>query len=167
MGFVKECIRLGLDGFYTSTQGGEEGRFANRELFAEYICPYDLALMNEINRSCQFNILHICDYHLPYRDLAPYVDYPGQVVNASLELTGGETTPQEVSRLLGRPFMGGLNRKGVLATGSPQQIRAEVERVIHTAPERFILGADCTVPSETNWDNLKLAISVAHEHRAG
>jgi uroporphyrinogen decarboxylase len=166
MGFVKECIRLGLDGFYTSTQGGEEGRFASRELFAEYICPFDLALMNEINRSCQFNILHICDYHLPYRDLAPYVDYPGQVVNASLELTGGETTPQEVSRLLGRPFMGGLNRKGVLATGSPEQIRAEVERVIHTAPERFILGADCTVPSETNWDNLKLAISIAHDHLA-
>ena len=27
MGFVKACIRLGLDGFYTSTQGGEAGRF--------------------------------------------------------------------------------------------------------------------------------------------
>jgi uroporphyrinogen decarboxylase len=166
MGFVKECIRLGLDGFYTSTQGGEEGRFDDRALFDECIRPYDLALMNEINQSCQFNILHVCDYHLPYRDLSPYVDYPGQVVNASLELTGGETTPREVARLFGRPYMGGLNRKGVLATGSPEQICAEVEQVIQAAPERFILGADCTVPSETNWDNLKLAISIAHAHDA-
>jgi uroporphyrinogen decarboxylase len=63
--------------------------------------------------------------------------------------------------------MGGLNRKGVLATGSPEQLRAEVERVIQSAPPRFILGADCTVPSDTSWDNLKLAISIAHAHQAG
>ena len=31
--FVKECIRLGLDGFYTSTQGGEAGRLEDSELF--------------------------------------------------------------------------------------------------------------------------------------
>jgi uroporphyrinogen decarboxylase len=84
------------------------------------------------------------------------------VVNASLELTRGETSAREVARQFGRPYMGGLNRKGVLSNGSPQQIRAEVERVIQAAPERFILGADCTVPSDTNWDNLKLAISTAH-----
>ncbi len=165
MGFVKECIRLGLDGFYTSTQGGEDGRFDSRAPFDECICPYDLALMNEINRSCPFNILHVCDYHLPYRDLTPYVDYPGQVVNASLELTTGEITAGEAARLFGRPFMGGLNRKGVLATGTSEQIRGEVERVIHTAPERFILGADCTVPAGTSWDNLKQAISLAHAHQ--
>ena len=28
--FVKECIALGVDGFYASTQGGESGRFAFR-----------------------------------------------------------------------------------------------------------------------------------------
>ena len=27
MRFVKACIRLGVDGFYASTQGGEAGRF--------------------------------------------------------------------------------------------------------------------------------------------
>ena len=108
MGFVKECIRLGLDGFYTSTQGNEVGRFDDPALFEQCIRPYDLQLMEEINRSCIFNILHVCDYHLPYRDLAPFVDYPGHVVNASLELTGGEISAQEVSAhvrpaLHGRP----------------------------------------------------------------
>jgi len=59
MVFVKECIRLGIDGFYTSTQGGESHRFKDPSLFNECIKPYDLILMEEINRSCVFNILHI------------------------------------------------------------------------------------------------------------
>jgi len=162
MGFVKQCIRLGLDGFYTSSQGNEDGRFNDPALFDQCIRPYDLALMKEINTACLFNILHICDYHLPYRDLTPFLDYPGHIVNASLELTGGPISAQEVSRMFGRPFMGGLERKGVITSGSPKQIRQAVESAIQSAPERYILGADCTVPSDTPWDNLRLAISIAH-----
>ena len=165
MGFVKEAIRLGLDGFYTSTQGGEVGRFADRRLFDECVRPYDLILMEEINRSCSFNILHICDYHLPYDDLSPYLDYPGQVVNASLELTGGKVTPRQVAQQFGRPFMGGLDRKGTIASGSNEEIQKEVADVLQQAPAQFILGADCTVPGNTSWDHLRTAITTAHNHR--
>jgi uroporphyrinogen decarboxylase len=164
--FVRECIRLGLDGFYTSTQGGEDGRLAagnDRALFDACVRPYDLALMEEANRGTLFNILHVCDYHLPYASLAPYTNYPGQVVSAGLELTGGRLSPQEVSRLFGRPYLGGLDRQGVIATGSLEEIRQVVENLLKTAPRRFILGADCTVPGETSWDNLKTAISAAHD----
>jgi uroporphyrinogen decarboxylase len=167
MGFVKACIRLGVDGFYTSTQGGEAGRFDDPALFDVCVRPYDLALMEEINRFCIFNILHVCDYHLPYSSLLPFVDYPGQVVNASLELTGGEISAKEVARLFGRPFMGGLNRMGILASGSPFQARQAAEAVLREAPERFILGADCTVPGGTSWDNLRAAIQAAHEWQTG
>lgn len=166
MGFVKECIRLGLDGFYTSTQGGEVGRFDNPALFEACIRPYDLALIEEINRMCVFNILHVCDYHLPYRDLTPYTGYPGQVVNASLELTGGQTTPRAVAKQFGRPFMGGMNRLGLLATGSLAEVRQAAIEALQDAPERFILGADCTVPANTPWDNLKVAIETAHHYQA-
>lgn len=166
MGFVKECIRLGLDGFYTSTQGGEFGRFDQIELFNTCIRPYDLRLMEEINRSCIFNILHVCDYHLPYSDLRPFLDYPGHVVNTSLELTTRNLTPREVAEMFGRPFMGGMNRKGVLAAGSQAEVRQAAQDVLAAAPERFILGADCTVPSSTPWDNLKTAIAAAHAHQA-
>jgi uroporphyrinogen decarboxylase len=162
MGFVKECIRLGLDGFYTSTQGGEVGRFADPTLFDTCVRPYDLALMEEINRSCIFNILHICDYHLPYSSLEPYLDYPGHVVNASLDLTGGKVSAQEVVRLFGRPFMGGMERKGTLASGSIADVQQAALEVLSEAPDHFILGADCTVPGGTSWDNLRAAIETAH-----
>lgn len=165
MNFVEGCIELGVDGFYHSTQGGETGRFPDPAIFNEYVKPYDLALMDPINRACIFNILHVCDYRGGYHDLSPFLDYPGHVVNSSLHLGERVLSPREVARLFGRPFMGGLDRLGVLATGAPEQVREAVLAVLAEAPERFILAADCTVPSETSWDNLRTAIDTAHQNR--
>jgi uroporphyrinogen decarboxylase len=161
---VKECARLGLDGFYSSTQGRESGRLADAKAFDECIRPYDLSLMTEINRICPFNILHVCDYHLPYADISPFTSYPGQVVNTSLKLVGREISSKEVAQMFNRPFMGGLDRKGVLATGPEEAIRTAARKTIDDAPERFILAADCTVPADTPWENLRTAIRSAHEY---
>ncbi len=166
MGFVKECIRLGVDGFYTSTQGGEAGRLKDPALFDACIRPYDLALMEEINRQCAFNILHVCDYALPYRQLSPYTSYPGQVVSCGLDLVDGHITGKEAAEIFGRPFLGGMDRKGAISRGTPAEVRAEAEAACASAPERFILGADCTVLAGTPWENLRAAIDVAHQYRA-
>lgn len=165
LGFVKACIRLGVDGFYHSTQGGEASRLGSSPLFEQCIRPSDLLVMGEIARACRFSILHICDYHAGYDDLARFVTYPGHVVNCSLHVGGRTLTPAEASQMFGRPFMGGLDRKGVLARGTPQQVTAAVDELLAAAPDRFMLGADCTVPSETSWDNLRAAIAAAHSHR--
>jgi uroporphyrinogen decarboxylase len=165
LGFVRECAGLGVDGFYTSTQGGEAGRLAKPQVFNEYVKPFDLMLMQEANRACPFNILHVCDYHLAYNDFSPFLDYPGTVVNSPLEVGGRRLSPKEASELFKRPYMGGLDRKGVLLNGTPEQIRQAVAEVIAQAPSRFILGADCTVLSETPWENLKIAIDAAHSSR--
>jgi uroporphyrinogen decarboxylase len=165
--FVRECIRLGVDGFYHSTQGGETHRLADRTLFDTLVRPYDLAVMKEAERSCIFNILHICDYVGEYDDLTRFQDYPGHVVSCPLRVGGRPLPLAEASRLFDRPVMGGLDRRGVLATGSEAQTRAEVEAVLREAPERFILGADCTVPAGTPWENLRTAIETAHGWQRG
>jgi len=160
--FVRECVVRGLDGFYASTQGGEQGRFEDPDLFEEVVKPYDLAVMNEINRTCPFNILHICDYQASYDDLTPFLDYPGDVVNCPLEVGGQVMTAREAAHLFGRPYMGGLDRHGVIASGSNEEIRAAVQDVLRNAPNRFILGADCTLPSDIDWDTIRTVIAAAH-----
>jgi uroporphyrinogen decarboxylase len=160
--FVRECIRLGVDGFYHSTQGGEAGRWAYPGMFAQSVKPYDLILMEEAARACPFNILHVCDYQRDYDDLTPFLDYPGHVVNCPLKVGRQTLTPAEAARLFRRPYMGGLERTGVLATGAPTQVREAAEAVLRAAPERFVLAADCTVPSDTPWENLKTAVDAAH-----
>jgi len=163
--FVREAIRLGVDGFYHSTQGGEASRLGNSPLFARCVKPFDLLVMNEINRACIFNILHICDYHAAYDDLSHFLDYPGHVVNCSLHVGERTLTPQEISAMFGRPFMGGLERKGILATGTPEEAARAAHAALRQKSDRFILGADCTVPGETSWDNLRAAIAAAHNYR--
>jgi uroporphyrinogen decarboxylase len=163
--FVRECIALGLDGFYASTQGAESGRFTDPTSFETCVRPYDLAIMDEIEKSCPFSILHVCDYHLPYADLGPFKAYPGQVANTPLRLVGKEMSAKEAAALFGRPFMGGMERTGVMTGKDPQAIRKEVIEVLDKAPERFVLGADCTIPPTTPWENIKVAIQTAHEYR--
>ena len=161
---IRGCKRAGIDGFYASSQGGEAFRFQDRSLFQKYIKPTDLAVWDEIS-SCTFNILHICDYEGGYDDLTPFLDYPGDVVNSSLKLGDRALTPKDASQLFGRPFMSGMERKGVIATGSSEAIRQAATDVLAQAPDRFILAADCTVPSDTPWENLRTAIETAHQYR--
>jgi uroporphyrinogen decarboxylase len=161
LALVRVAQRAGVDGFYASSQGGEAFRFGGTDLFERLVKPTDLAVWEEI-ASSRFNILHICDFDGAYDDLTPFLDYPGQVVNCSLEVGGRRMTPKEASAMFGRPFMGGLERKGVLATGTVEDVRRAARAVLAEAPERFILAADCTVPGDTSWENLETAISVAH-----
>ncbi len=160
--FVKECARLGVDGFYASTQGGEAGRLKDPRLFKDYVKPFDLILMNEINRSCIFNILHICDYNGPYVDLTSYLDYPGQVVNCNPRLLSTTMSWMEIAKLFRRPCMGGLDRHGIIVSGSEKAIIRAVAQALNEASFPFILGADCTLPNGIRWENIKIAITAAH-----
>jgi uroporphyrinogen decarboxylase len=163
--FVRACVRLGVDGFYHSTQGGERHRLADKTLFDSFIRPFDLAVMREAEHCCRFNILHICDYAGEYEDLSRFRDYPGHVVSCPLKQGGSPFALAEAHRLFNRPVMGGLDRLGVIATGRADEIRAVVEAVLAEAPPRCILGADCTVPTATPWENLREAIRAAHACR--
>ncbi len=165
--FVKECIALGVDGFYASTQGGEEGRFKDPRIFTRYIKPFDLVPMTEMKRSCAFNILHVCDYNGPYSTLAPYLDYPGHVVNCNPKLTTGTVSWREVARMFGRPCMGGMDRHGIMASGGKSEIEAAVRQALSQAPAPFILGADCTLPGDIKWENIKIAIEACHNFTRG
>ena len=160
--FVRACIKEGIDGFYASTQGGEAERFGNSPVFTSYIKPFDLVSMREAASTCPFNILHVCDYYAPYSDYAAYYDYPGDVVNCNLKMLDRRIPAGEISSRFKRPFMGGMDRHGVIATGSPAEAEADIRKFIESAPKPLLLGADCTVEANTNWNRLKQAISVAH-----
>ncbi len=166
MRFVKECVRIGVDGFYASTQGGEAGRFSSPAVFTRHVKPFDLVLMNEMKRSCPFNILHVCDYNAPYSDLSPFVDYPGHVVNCNPQLTGRTLPWSEIARMFGRPCMGGMDRHGLIAKAGPAEIGREVTRVLNEASRPFMLGADCTLPGDIRWESIRAAIDAAHDYQA-
>jgi len=160
--FIRACVAAGVDGFYMSTQGSETGQLSSPSLFLDYVKPSDLVGMKEAASRCAFNIVHVCDYNGPYSSYDAVLDYPGQVVSCCPRLTGGTLSWQQISALFGRPGMGGMERKGLIFSGSLEEIRREARRVVEGAPRRFILGADCTVPGDTDWSRIRAAIDAAH-----
>jgi uroporphyrinogen decarboxylase len=166
MNFVLAAAKLGVDGFYTCTQGGETNRISDKQLFYRTIKSYDMILYKEVSELVPFNIMHICDYEGTYEDFEiKFRDYPGQVINVPLEADHRPLSLSQASAIFSRPVMGGLDRHGALSKGSVEDVRKAAIEVIKNAPPRFILGANCTVDNKTPIPNLKAAINAAHEFR--
>ncbi|MCK4853193.1 MAG: hypothetical protein KAT31_03000 [Bacteroidales bacterium] len=164
--FVKECVKLGVDGFLTSSQGGEAFRSYDKSVFLDYIKPTDMRVMGEVNSACNCNILHVCDYAGGYDDLSPFLDYPGQIVNLDFKLGEKELRSAELYKMFGgRPIMGGMDKKGIITKGTEQEIQGEVSNVLGEAPPKFILGANCTIGT-SNWENIRIAVKAAHNYIA-
>jgi uroporphyrinogen decarboxylase len=164
--FVQAAARLGVDGFYTCTQGGETNRFADRALFQRAVKNHDMLLCKEAAQLVPYNIMHICDYDGTYRDFAArFQDYPGQVINVPLAAEDKPFPLRQAAEMFRRPVMGGLDRKGAWTTGTPEDAKKAAIAVLKDAPANFILSADCTVSQKTPVENLRMAIRTAHEYR--
>ena len=155
--FALACLDAGADGIYFSAQGGEADRFEVDE-FLGFIKPHDLTVLNAIKDVGELNIVHICRNNVR---LCLYTSYTGHVFNWAV------TTPKNLSlksgkKLFNRPVLGGLDNCGVIVNGNPQEIKAEVHKIIRTVgPRNLILGADCTLPTDINIDHIRTAIEAA------
>ena len=73
---------------------------------------------------------------------------------------------EEGRRLFGDiTIMGGLqNRAGVLVDGTCEQIEQKVKSIIHSfGKQKFILGADCTLPTEISYQRINVAVKAAEK----
>ncbi len=164
--FVNAASRLGVDGFYMCTQGGETNRVADLAHFDRVIKAYDMLLCKEVSHLASYNIMHVCDYDGTYEQFdARFRDYPGNAVNVPLSADGKPLSLRHAAEIFERPIMGGLDRHGILSTGSPEEVRKATVEVLKNAPANFILGADCTVSPQIPMENLRIAIRTAHEFR--
>ena len=155
---AEETLRAGADGIYYAALGGEKYGHTDEE-FETFVRPGDLAVMDASKGRRCFNVLHICKDNI---DLGRYALYPGEVVNWGVY---SDNLSLEDGRKLfpGRVILGGLDdRSGVLVEGTLEQIRAEVKQVIDGfGREGFILGSDCTLPTEIDYERIRCAVEAA------
>ena len=158
--FSAACLDAGADGIYFAAQGGEADQF-EEHIFTKVIKPNDLTVLNAVKDISDFNILHICQDKVR---LHLYSDYPGNVVNwaataqHNVPLLGGK-------KLFNRPILGGLDNRGVIVDGTPEDIRQAVHEVISSfGPRGLIIGADCTLPTEIDVENIHAAVEAARSY---
>lgn len=141
----KAFLDAGVDGIYFASLGGERRMFTDAE-FAEFIAPYEIEILREIADVPCFNILHMCKSDL---NLNRYLNYPANVLNWGVY--EDNISLEEGRKLFGadKVYLGGMDdRDGVFVDGTLEEIRETAQDLVNSFGwKRFILGADCTLPT--------------------
>jgi uroporphyrinogen decarboxylase len=150
----KQLVDAGADGIYYAALGGESYRF-ERSLFESYVKPFDKQVIEAVNGMGAKSILHICKDKIV---LPMYEGIPADIVNWDVH-----DCPYSLSdgRALfpGKTLLGGFDdRTGELVDGSKEQIEEEAKRIVSEAGrERFVIGTDCTLPTDVELWRLNVA----------
>lgn len=143
------------DGIYLSTKNIQD-KAVSREVYNKYITPSEQGVLNVANAVSDYNILHICGYEGARNDLSVYKDYEVKVINWAVVVE--QVSLQEGKKLFGgRAVIGGFDNttNGVLYKGSKEEVESETRRLLDEAGTTgIILGADCTIPSDTPLERL-------------
>lgn len=151
--FAHACVDAGAAGIYYSAQGGEVDRFT-REEFETYIKPHDIRVLQDVADHGGFHVLHVCRDRVR---LDSFADYPSHVVNWAA--TKQNPSLAEGRELFERTLLGGMDDRGIMVDGSEDEIRSQVHEVIRQVSSRaFILGADCTLPTDIDVTHIRTAV---------
>lgn len=157
---IEEVMAAGADGIYFAVLGGEADIY-NAEEYATVVKANDFALL-QLCRSLGASVtLHLCKKGLEFDYFAGYEEY-SDIVNwgvyeNDLSLEVGK------ARFAGKTIMGGLaNRSGVLVDGTDKELESEIHSIIKGMEGTpFILGADCTLPSDISYARIRTAVEAA------
>ncbi len=151
------CIQAGADGIYYAALGGEDYRFSEQE-FLEYVKPFDLQVLAPVQKECDALVLHICKDKLR---LPVYADYPANAVNWAVH--DCTYSLEDGRRLFNRTILGGLDdRSGVMVEGPEREITRAVEKLVgEFGKTGFVLGCDCTLPTDIPIGHIRAAIAAA------
>ena len=157
---AQACIEIGCNGVYYAALGAEKHLFTDEE-FAEAVEPFDRQILTAIREAGGDIFLHICKNNLNmqryrnYQDLCDVVNWGVYEVPFSLE-EGRKLFPNAT-------IMGGLaNRSGVLVDGTIEELQAAVRKLIADfGSTGFILGADCTLPTDIPVERIRAAAHAA------
>ena len=154
---AREVIKTGkADGIYLSVQQ-IQNISVGPDLYAEVIAPSELSVLVSANAAGGTNILHICGYEGAKNNLALFKNYPAKVINFA-SVVEGISLKKGKDIFGGKAVIGGFEntKKGLLYTGSKEDIQKETKRLIKEAGKTgIILGADCTVPKDISFDRFE------------
>ncbi len=160
MEFSDCSLEAGADGIFYAALGGEKRYFTDEE-YAEFVLPYEQKLYSHIKSRTEFDVLHICKSGIDfnrYTTLKPTIVNWGIHTNG-LSLTDGEKYFPESILLGGFP-----DRTGVLVNGTKDEIFEQTKLILNEMKgKRFILGSDCTLPTEISYETIRWVMEAVEE----
>lgn len=144
------------DGIYLSVQTIQDA-FVGPDLYAEIISPSELSVLNAAIGAGGINILHVCGYEGARNNLPLFKNYPANAVNFASVVEG--VSLAEAKKIFGgKTIIGGFanTTDGILFSGTKEEIQAETKQILKDSGRTgIILGADCTIPRNTDLQHLE------------
>lgn len=154
---AKAVIREGgADGIYLSVQSIQDVS-VSPDVYAQVIAPSELAVLTAANAAGGTNTLHVCGYEGARNNLSVFKNYPAKVINFASAVEGVSLSAGK-KLFGGKAVIGGFanTKEGVLYKGTKEEIQAEAKRLLDDAGRvGVVLGADCTIPRDTDFAHLE------------
>lgn len=150
--FAHASIDAGCDALFFSTQVATSDLLTLNEwrAFGQTI---DLTLLNELRKHVEFILLHMHGENLYYQQL---FKYPVQIANWHDRVTPPSLA--QAKALFDGAVAGGLEEWSIVADGTPDQIRAQVQDAVQqTDGIGLIVAAGCVIPTDTPPANIRAA----------
>jgi len=147
---------------YLTTRASRE--ITTEDQYREFGMPYDLEVMKNTNMP---HIAHICGVEPMFNVIAEYPK--DKCVGISWWDRGAKINLKQAKAEYGDRFtlMAGIDHTTTLATGTPEQVDAEIKDAIETAAKggkRMIVGPGCEIAPQTPFENMKAAIKAARKY---
>lgn len=130
------------------------------EMYRVHARPGEERLVEAAHRQGKPWILHICG------DTTPILEDMVSTGADGLELDHRTDVLRAREALRGRStFVGNVDPSGVLALGSPEDVRTATRRLVSLFAEepRWILNAGCALPATTPSENIRAMVAAARE----
>lgn len=147
--FALASLDHGADGLFFATQLAGDGLFTEEE-YRTFGVPYDLKILQAIASKAWFTMVHVHGSDPLY---SVFVDYPVQAISWHDRRTSPSLA--EAEKMSTKALSGGLDEWGILRSGTPAEVDADVRQIVKTvAPERLLLAPGCVLPLDVSDDNL-------------
>ncbi|QTF07855.1 uroporphyrinogen decarboxylase [Brenneria izadpanahii] len=152
-----------IDGIYLCVQSVQSPTFSE-ENYRKYIEPSQLRVLNAANSLSDSNVLHICGFEGRVNDLRHFSHYPVKAVNWATFVE--KVTLEEGKKIFpGKALLGGFDNttQGALYKGVADEIEKQTCDIIaHNGKAGLLLGADCSVPKDIDFENIRFAAKIAN-----
>lgn len=165
MDIIELCTtRGGCSGSYIALHSADVGRFTE-EQYMEWIKPQEMMVVDCMNQTSNYNIAHLCGWAGTKNNTDWWKDYPLQLMHWACNVED-ITWERGAEYFKKTARMGGFDSRdtGLLYNGTEEQIKAETKRLLSiSGTQNVILGADCTVPSDIDYNHIRWVVEAAEE----
>lgn len=158
IGFVKECLMIGVSGFFfATTHWGTYDRMSDA-VYDDVARPYDFRIL-DVMADAEFNVLHVCKSNNMLYHLA---DYPVHAYNWADGEPGNPDIKSFREKYPNKAILGGVSRASLNHSSPETALTAARETWRETKGCSWLAGPDCSVPPTAPAANIRAVVDLLH-----